>query len=281
MDVIPAAVNKILTAGGIGARWFFAPEPGIIGFGAIGFGATVFVLEFQGNHAEKAGAAFVNVSSQEKGTDILADAVVDIQVPALGLFLDRLPADEDIKWFFAFENGGKLGLERTSSSKAISGSGFVGLGVVGLLLNPVAEVTVCQFLQGGVVKPVVVDQGVEAIGPAIPDVPDKRPIVEEFGVLLEKLVSQPAFQGFGFTALEHGSSDNGTFIEGAKGGGMKHAQSDDRRLLAAERRQTDDAVFIGEGFQPIRSESLAIGKAAAGLARPTEMGYSGGEVYRT
>ena len=30
----------------IGARRFFAPEPGIIGFGAMGLGAAVFVFEF-------------------------------------------------------------------------------------------------------------------------------------------------------------------------------------------------------------------------------------------
>jgi hypothetical protein len=46
MDVIPAVANKILAAGRIGARRFFAPEPGKIGFGAMGFGTAVLVFEF-------------------------------------------------------------------------------------------------------------------------------------------------------------------------------------------------------------------------------------------
>jgi hypothetical protein len=50
------------------SRRFFAPEPWIIGFGAMGFGTAVLVLEFQGNRTEKTGATFAHVSSQEEGS---------------------------------------------------------------------------------------------------------------------------------------------------------------------------------------------------------------------
>lgn len=76
-----------LDARRIGARCFFTPEPGVIGFGAMGFGAAVFIFEFQGNRTEKTGTAFADVSGQKEGADILADTIVDVGVPALGLFL--------------------------------------------------------------------------------------------------------------------------------------------------------------------------------------------------
>jgi hypothetical protein len=104
----------------------------------------------------------------------LEDAVVEIGVPALGLVFEGLPADEDVEWGLTFEDGGELGLKGAGGAEAPGGPGFIGFGVIGLRLNPVAEVAVGQLLQGGVVEPAVVDQGVEAIGAAIPDVPDKR-----------------------------------------------------------------------------------------------------------
>ena len=45
---------------------------------------------------------------QEEGADILADTVVDVGVPALGLIFKWFPADKDVKRCFAFENGGKM-----------------------------------------------------------------------------------------------------------------------------------------------------------------------------
>ena len=152
MDIIPTVADEFFAAGGVGARLFFAPEPGIVGFGAGGFGASVFVFECERNSAEQARSLFANVACQEEGADVLADAVVEVGVPALGLLFDRFPADEDVERGLAFEDGGELGLEGAGGSEALGGSGFVGLGIVGLLLNPVAEVAVGQLLQGGVVE---------------------------------------------------------------------------------------------------------------------------------
>ena len=66
--------------------------------------------------------------------------------------------------------------------------------------NPVAEVGSADFLQktgavaiaGG--QAVVVNQDMEAILLSIPNVPDKRPVVEQLAVLLEG-VPQPIFEG--------------------------------------------------------------------------------------
>jgi len=42
---------------------------------------------------------------------------------------------------------------------------------------------------------VIIDQGRKPVTQAIPDVPDKRTMVEELAVLGEELVSEPGFQG--------------------------------------------------------------------------------------
>lgn len=236
MDVIPAVADEVLATGGIGARLFFTPKPGVVRFGTLGFGAAVFVFEFERNRAKKTGSTFANVSCQKEGADVLADAVVEVGVPALGLLLYGLPADENVERGFAFENGGQFGLKDAGSSKALGSSRLIGLGVVGLLLDPVAEVAVGELLQSRVVEAVVVDQGVEAIGTAVPQVPDKRAVMEEFGVLLEKLVAKPVFEGFRFTAFEPGGGDEGTFVEGAESGGEKPAKAGCSRLIGG--RQT-------------------------------------------
>ena len=116
MDVIPTVADEVFPASGVGAGFFGAPEPGIVGFGAGGFGAAVFVFEFEGNRAKKAGSAFANVSCEDEGADVLAEAVVEVGVPALGLVFEGLPADEDVvarvrlRVGFAFQYLGQLGL---------------------------------------------------------------------------------------------------------------------------------------------------------------------------
>jgi len=92
--------------------------------------------------------------------------------------------------------------------------------------------------------------------------------MEELGMLLEELVTQPVFEGFAFAPLEPGGSDEGAFIESAEGNGEDLAQAGSGGLLVAERRKTDDTVFVGEGFQPVGAKGGAIGEAAAGLAGP-------------
>lgn len=115
VDVIPAGSDEVFPTGGVSAGFFFAPEPRVVGFGAVGLGAAVFIFEFERNRAEKTGSTFANTPCQEERADVLTDAVVDVGMPALGLFFEGLPADEDVKRSIAFEYGGQLGLEGTGS----------------------------------------------------------------------------------------------------------------------------------------------------------------------
>ena len=176
MDVIPTVADEIFPAGGVGSGFFFAPEPGVVGFGAGGFGAAVFVFECERDGAEQASSSFTDVTCQQEGADVLADAVVDVWMPALGLVFEGFPSNEDVERGLAFEDSGEFGLEGACGVEALGGSGFIGFGVIGLLLNPVAQVAIGQLLQSGVVESVVVDQRVKAIEAAVPEVPDKRAV---------------------------------------------------------------------------------------------------------
>ena len=98
-------------------------------------------------------------------------------------------------------------------------------------------------MQIGVVETVIVDQGMKSISPSIPEVPDKRAVVKELGVLLEEFIAQPVFEGFGFAALETGAGNERPFVEGAERSGEELAQAGSGGLLAVDRRKTNDAVF--------------------------------------
>src|SRR5688572_17264081 len=108
----------------------------------------------------------------------------------------------------------------------------------------------------------------EAIGAAIPEMPDKRTVVEDLRMLLKELVPQPIFECFGFAAPESSGSDHSPFIEGAQRSGEKLPKSSGSRLLTVERRKADNAVLIRKHFQTVWSQRGAIRKVAASLARP-------------
>jgi hypothetical protein len=155
----------------------------------LGFLAPVLVFEFKGNCAEKAGPSFADITGKEKGTDVLADTVVEVGMPALGLVFERLPADKDVERGLALEDSREFGLERAGRAEPGGGAGFIGLGVISLVVNPVTEVGVGQLFQGGVIELVRVDQYMETIGTAVPEMPDEGTVVEELGVLPEKFIA--------------------------------------------------------------------------------------------
>ena len=236
MHFIPASAHEVLAAGGVGAGGFFAPEPREVGLRAVRFGAPIFVFERQRDATKQARAFFADIAGEKEGADVLADAVVEVGMPALRLVVQRFPAHENIQRGFADENGGELGLEFLGRAEPYRCAGLIDFGVFGLLLNPVAEVAVGQLLQGGVVERVDVDQGVEAVGATVPEVPDERAVVEEFGVLGEKFVAQPVFEGFGLAAFESGAGDQGSFVERTQRGVEELAQAGGGGLFAVERR---------------------------------------------
>ena len=69
------------------------------------------------------------------------------------------------------------------------GAGFLGFGVGLLLMNPIAEVAVGQFLEIGVVELVVVNQGGETVFATVPDVPEEGAFMEQGAVLLKELIA--------------------------------------------------------------------------------------------
>ena len=102
MHTIPTSTDEVLAALGIGARFLLAPEPGVIGLGTLGFIAAVLVFEFERDCAEETCPLLPHIACQEKGTDVLADAVVEVGMPPLGLVFDGFPADKDIQRGLAF-----------------------------------------------------------------------------------------------------------------------------------------------------------------------------------
>ena len=108
-------------------------------------------------------------------------------------------------------------MQYAGGTKTFGGSRLVGPGVVGLLLDPVAEIAVSQLLQGGVIELMVIDQSLKTIGPTIPKVPDKGAFVKELGVLLKELILQPFFERFGLAALDTRRCNEGAFVELAQG----------------------------------------------------------------
>ena len=139
-------------------------------------------------------------------------------------------------------------MECSCGSETFGGSRLVGFGVLRLLLNPIAEIAICELLQIGVVETVIVDQGMKSISPSVPQVPDERTIEEELSVLLKEFIAQPVFESLGFAALESGTRHDCAFVERAERGGEELAQAGSGRLFAVERRQAKDAVLIGENL---------------------------------
>ena len=135
MNIIPAIADKVFSALRVGARLFFAPEPRIVLFRTVRFGASVLVFQVSGTVRKRPAPLFADITGEEEGADVLANAIVEVWVPALGLLFERLPADEDVERGFAFENRGQLALESSRSSQTFGGAGFVGFGV----FRPVAE----------------------------------------------------------------------------------------------------------------------------------------------
>jgi len=90
----------------------------------------------------------------------------------------------------------------------------------------------------------------KAIRAAVPEVPDKWAVVEELGVLLKNSSRSQSSSVLDLLPLSPSGGDEGVFIKGAQrrsGGSDANVR---RRVARGERRQADDAIFIGKGFQP-------------------------------
>lgn len=205
----------------------------------------------------------------DEGTDVEADAVVEVGVPADGLLFEWLPPDEDVVGGFAFEDELEFVLELEGGEVEGVAAALAGLHVAFAIGNPVAEVGVDEAGERGLVEPVVVHKSGKTALLAVPDVPEERALVEELAMLLEEPVAQPVVDRLAAVApflqqvIEHGGLP---FV--AISGGEKLLEAFGRGAFAAQGREADDAVLVGEGFQPVRPESRAVREFRAGLARP-------------
>ncbi|MEI6205920.1 MAG: hypothetical protein WCP20_03975 [Desulfuromonadales bacterium] len=136
MNIIPAIADEFLAAGGIGAWFFFEPEPGVILLWAVWFRTTILVFKGKRNGTEQPCPLFADICGTQERSDILADAIVDVWMPPLGLLFQRFPADENIiarvgfRVGFAFQYLGQFGLKRKRGAQACGSSRFITLCIV-------------------------------------------------------------------------------------------------------------------------------------------------------
>ena len=172
-----------------------APEPGKLLFGAHRLLTSIFgPLNRAGLGSQDAGAGFApfaQLGNQER-TDVEPHPVVDVWLPAYGLLVQGFPAHKDVVGRFACENLYELALEIEGGSEAIIGAIDASGLIILLAINPVAQVGEGELIQGfatlamGCCQLVIVHQSAEAIGIAIPDLPDEGAAVEQLAVLAEE-----------------------------------------------------------------------------------------------
>jgi hypothetical protein len=129
--------------------------------------------------AQDACAFLADIWHGEEGADVEAHAVVEVRVPADGLFFQRLPAHVNVVGRFAFEDQLQLFLKRLCGGKAFVGSVHAASNILLLAADPIAQVSIDEGLQQFGVELVVVDQGGESVAQAIPDVPDEGAVLEQ------------------------------------------------------------------------------------------------------
>lgn len=217
-----------------------------------------------------------------EGADVQAYAVVQVRVPADGLFGQALPAHKDVVRRFAFQNQLQAALEVLCGGQA-GGRTIHALAHAGFLLaNPVTQVGVDEALQLFVVELVVVDQRGKAVFEAVPHMPDEGAVVEALGVLLEEFFAQPHIQalagavGPGQQLVEDGGAP-AAGLHGFPGCNQQLQQALVRRGLAAHRGQAADAVVVGVRLQ--RGAARNPGVRRFGQLHGRALGGGGGDVF--
>ena len=120
MAVVPTiAIRLFADSGEVLFLFIPAPEPRELLLVPLGFFPTVLLpLDFDTLTKDIRGS---------EGTDVHAYAVVQIRMPADGLFGEGLPANEEVIGRFAFENELEPGLQLLGSFEAGVTAGFAGL----------------------------------------------------------------------------------------------------------------------------------------------------------
>ena len=207
--------------------------------------ASVFVPFDVGFVTQNACAGFFDVGARHERTDIEADAVVQIGIPADGLLRQRFPAHEDGVGGIAHEDQFEAVLEHDGRIEAILCPRGFRVDLALLLSNPIAEIGVDEAFERLARELVVVDEHREAVLCAVPDLPDKRSMPKHRAMLLKKPVPQPTLErlALAVAVCEQGFECRvGPLIAIST---REHAQEAIcGRLLAMHRRNADDTVVV-------------------------------------
>ena len=186
---------------------------------------------------------FFGLRSQER-TDVEANAVVDVRLPADRLTIQRLPAHEDVVGRIALDDPGQFAAQVLGGDQTRFRAGFAGRKSATLPADPFTEVAVAEFFEQAaasavaLAEPMIVDERREAAAGAIPDVPDERRLVEQPAMAVEELVGEPRAEigGVRFFRREH-VADRVFAIVRPPDGADQVAQTRRRIRFAGERRQ--------------------------------------------
>ena len=121
-------------------------------------------------------------------------AVVEVRVPADRLLVQRLPAHVNIVGRLALADQLELLLQLLRGEQSALRPRYSLLVLGPLSGDPVSQIGIGQPVEGVVVEFVVVDEGREAVPPAVPDVPDERSVMEQPAVLGEEAIAQPLLE---------------------------------------------------------------------------------------
>src|SRR5262249_51897650 len=116
----------------------------------------------------------------EEGTDVEANAVIDVGLPANRLLIERLPPHENIVGWLALDDLRQLAAQVLCRNEALLRASFAGRNRAALGRDPFPQVAVTQLLEQAaagavpIAKSVIVDERREAAAHPVPDVPDER-----------------------------------------------------------------------------------------------------------
>src|SRR2546426_7433672 len=122
----------------VGRRLLRTPEPREVDFGALRLGPAVLLPLDVGLGAKQPRSLLADVFGLHERANVEPHPIVEIRLPPQWLLLEWLPADKDVVGRLALEDLGELRLERLGRPQTLRRTGFVSLGVLLLLANPVS-----------------------------------------------------------------------------------------------------------------------------------------------
>ena len=202
MEVVPAVAVELLAAREVLCDLVPAPEPWEVVLVARRFLALVLAPSNAWSHPEdtRGSCSGRQGTRDNERADVNAHAVVDVGLPADGLLVQPLPANEDVVGRLAIEDLLELAFQVLGGGDASVGSLYARLLVCALTVKPIAELGARHFVQDsaafrvGCGEVVIAHKRGEAVSATVPDLPDKRALIEQFAVLLKEAIAKPIIQ---------------------------------------------------------------------------------------